>query len=782
MSNGMKNKLLGLFIAIFLVTDVMAQQIDPSLLQKAKAAGVTQDQIDAALSGQKSSVNAAKSTSEIGISKDESVERIIQGMLPKQDTLSRNKLQIFGHEIFSTRNLTFAPDYNMATPSDYVLGAGDEIVIDVWGASEMNVKSKLSPEGSITLSGIGPVYLNGLTISEAEERVKSRLGKVFGGMGSRTFARVTLGQIRSIKVNLMGEVMIPGTYTLPSMATLFNALYSAGGVDSIGSLREIKVFRKSKEVASFDAYDFLINGKYENNLRLEDNDMVIVKPYDALVAIRGRVKRARIYEMTHKETLADLIRYSGGFTGDAYTRNLKVKRSSGRMQEIFTVDNSDMSTFNLRDGDTVSVDTIIQEYSNRLTIKGAVWRPGEYQLSQETDSLSKLIKKAEGLKGNEFTTRGQIIRKKKDFTYQTVAFNTREVAMGNTDIVLMPDDEIFIPTIFDLREDYYLIVKGEVNKPDTLRYTDNMTVEDAIIQCGGIKESASVDKIEVARRIENQSEYTSKTAEIFTFNISKDLALSSQVAGFSLKPFDEVIVRNSPGYKVQKSVVIKGEVLFEGEYVLASNSDRLSDLIRKTGGLTMDAYIEGASLKRKISDEEARKMETMKKMARTGVDKDTISLKEIESEAEKEKTYPVGINLKEAIKNPGGENDVVLVGGDEINIPKYNAVVKIKGAVLYPNAVTCVDGKRLQSYLSQSGGYQSNAKKKPYVVYMSGKVASTRSFFGIKNYPKIEPGCEIVVPMKPESKSGIGMSGFLGIASASASLATVIALLLNTLK
>lgn len=769
---------LSLFFVLIFTPDVKAQ-IDQALIQKAKAAGVTQEQIDAALANtnkipesEPSKGNTVKSL------QGNEIDRNIRDTIRLADTTKAPDRRIFGREIFSSRNLTFAPNYNIPTPPDYILAAGDEIVIDVWGASEMNVKTKISPEGSITLSGIGPVYLNGLTISQAEERVKSSLNKIMSGIGTLTSVRVTLGQIRSIKINLAGEVNHPGTYTLPSLATLFNALYSAGGVNNIGSLRSVKVYRNNKEVANLDVYDFLLNGKYDSNVRLENNDMIIIQPYQNLVSITGKIKRERTFELKKNETLSGLLEYAGGMTGDAYKENIKVKRKTGRMYQMFNVDSADYASFIMNDGDSVSVDSIINEYSNRLVIKGAVWHPGEYALSGKTDSLSKLIKIAEGLKGNEFATRGQIIRRKKDFTFETIPFNTRKITTGTEDVALMPDDEIYIPSIFDLREEYYLIVKGEVNKPDTLKYADNMTIEDAIIQCGGIKESASVDKIEVARRIKNQSEYTSRTAQIFTFNISKDLTISPQDSVFTLKPFDEIIVRNSPGYKIQKSVLIKGEVLFEGEFVLAYNGERLSDLVNKAGGLTPDSYIEGASLRRKMTEEEARKIESMQKMAKDGINKDTISLKSVETE----KTYSVGINLKKALENPGGRNDIVLVEGDEVNIPKYNAVVKIKGAVLYPNAVTCIENRKLPAYLSQSGGYQSNARKKPYVVYMNGKVASTRSFLGIKHYPKIEPGCEIIVPMKPEKKDGIGLPGILGVASTSVSLASIVALLLNSLK
>ncbi|HUW93111.1 MAG TPA: SLBB domain-containing protein [Bacteroidales bacterium] len=775
----MTNKLLALVVAMVLVTDAVAQ-IDPVLIQKAKSAGLTQEQIDAAISGQKAAAVGTRPVGEVTLPVVEETGRTVREIVTPRDSVVSREYTLFGSEIFSSRNLTFAPDYNMATPSDYVLGPGDEVVIDVWGASELNVRSKISPEGSITLSGVGPVYLSGLTVNEAEEMVKTRLNKVMGGIGSRTSVRVTLGQIRSIKVNLAGEVSLPGTYTLPSLATLFNALYSAGGVNSIGSLRDIKVYRKSKEVTSLDVYDFLINGKYESNLRLEDNDMVIVKPYSSHVTATGRIKRPRIYEMKPEETLSDLVRYAGGFTGDAYTENLQVKRKSGRMQEIFTVGKEDMASFRLADGDTVSVDTIINEYANRLQITGAVWRPGEYQLYSETDSLSKLIAKAEGLKGNEFATRGQITRRKSNYTYEVIPFDVRAIAGGSTDILLHSDDEVFIPTIFDMREEYYVIVKGEINKPDTLPFRDAMAVEDVILQGGGLKESASLARVELARRIKDplSVQYSDKTAEIYTFNISQSLKLEPEASRFLIRPFDEVTVRTSPGYQVQSSARITGEVLFSGDYVLATDGERISDLVKKAGGFNPTAYIKGANLQRKMSVDERNKIESILRMAGSSGNNDTISFESLDIS----EYYSVGIDLEKALKNPGGNEDIVLMPDDHLVIPKYNGVVKVSGTVLYPNAVTYVEGLGLKGYLSRGGGYKSGARKVPYVIYMNGNVASTKRFLFIKDYPRIDPGCEIIVPMKATKSGGVGLAEIMGMSSTSLSLASVVAMLINSLK
>jgi len=774
----LKARKIFLFLVFLFISSklVHSQAIDPALLEKAKAAGVTQEQIDEAMSSKDGTTTQQKSNS-VGIPKEEVKEREVPKVIAPGEPFVEKPVGVFGREIFSTHNLTFAPDYNMPTPAGYILAARDELVIDVWGASEFNAKLMISSEGNINLPGVGLVYLNGLSVDQAEQKIKSSLRKIMAGIGSQTQVKVSLGQIRSIKINIVGEVAMPGTYTLPSLATLFNALYSAGGVNDIGSLRAIRVFRNNEEVATLDVYDFLLNGKYDTNIRLEDNDMIIVSPYQNLVSISGKVKRERTFELTREETLGSLVGYAGGTTGGAYSENIQIKRKAGRMYQIFTIGKSEVDSFTMSDGDSVIVSPIISEYSNRLIIKGAVWHPGEYELSVRTDSLSKLIKIAEGLKGSEFATRGQISRRKKDFTYEVIPFNPRNIATGREDIMLMPDDEVYIPSIFDLREDYYLIVKGEVNRPDTIKFQENMTVEDAILQCGGIMASASVEKIEVARRIQDQLNYTPRTAEIFSFNITKGLESSPDAAGFTLKPFDEIIVHSSPGYKVQTSVYINGEILFEGEYVLASDGERLSDLIIKAGGLTPAAYIKGASLKRRYTEEEKVKLESMKRIASEGGGKDTISAKLLHVN----EYYSVGINLKSALAKSGGPHDVILMAGDQVYVPKYQAVVKVSGAVLYPNALTVQEGRRLKSYLYKSGGYQNGARKRPYVVYMNGDVSSTKSFMGIKKYPKIEPGSEIIVPMKAVKTGNNRGPEVLAVATIAVSLASVVALLISAL-
>lgn len=790
-------------LALFVVAPGMALgQITPEMIQKARQAGATDAQIQAALSGNASASQTNVQNRRMIVDTTSGRKELDSAMLKQvnpnvfqnRDSLTGRQIEyeivwednkfvrrpipvVFGQEMFQNKNLTFAPNYNMATPPSYVLGAGDEVVVEVWGPSEFNVKERISPDGTINIQGIGLISLNGLTMTEAQDRIASKVSGVMGGAN----VKVSLGQIRSIKVNIAGEVMVPGTYTLPSLATVFNAIYSAGGVNRIGSLRAIKVYRDSKEIATLDVYDYLINGKYDTNIRLEDNDMIIVQPYDSYVTVTGKVKRPRIYEMKKDETLGDLFKYAGGFTGDAYNENVNVKRKTGRQYSIVTVDKSEFPSFILADGDDVTVDAIIDEFANRVSINGAVWRPGDYELSEETATLSKLIQRAEGLKGNEFSYRGQITRKKKDYTYEVIPFNVREVATGVNDIDLEREDVIYIPSIFDLREAYTITIGGEVNHPDTLEYRDGMTVEDAILLAGGLKESASYAMVEVSRRIKDpkSTSYTDKRADIFTFNINDNLQISPEAERFVLHPFDEVYVRRSPGYSVQEKVSVSGEVLFDGSYVLATAGERLSDIIKKAGGFTPEAYVKGVSVKRRMTDDERIQVESLLKMSRESRNtsgRDSAAFENIEIPD----YYPVGVDIQAALDNPGGSADIVLRDGDQIFIPKYNGTVKISGAVNYPNSVVFTKSK-LKDYISQAGGYKQVARKRPFVIYMNGQVASTRSGFFCKRYPKIEPGCQIIVPQKI-IKEGRGMAGVMSMVTSTASLAAVVASLVNIAK
>ena len=793
-----RNVLLGglLWLAV-----PLAAQVPQDLIDKAKAAEMTDDQIQQEIAKRMGQSGAGQTTSRAS---DAVISDRVIATTPGEDSISpeeqrkRNlpendlKETVFGREIFSNKNLSFEPDLNIPTPKNYILSAGDELLINVWGDSELNLKLKVSPEGTIIIPNLGPVSVSGLTIETAENRIRQELGRIMSTLsgntdGANTFVSVSLSQIRSIKVNIVGEVVAPGTYTLPSFATLFNALYAAGGVNEIGSLRGIKVYRNSKEVAKLDVYDYLLNGKYNTNIRLEENDMVIVSPYDQLAVVRGKVKRNRIFEMKKGETLQQLLNMAGGFTGDAYKKDVRIKRKADSRYQIATVTEDKYPTFAMMDGDSLLVDSVIPFYENRLIVTGAVWRPGEYELNGTVHTVKGLINQAAGLKGDEFTGRAQITRLNPDFTTTVIAVDIRGILNGTSpDIELKPEDILNIPSLFDLREPYTIKVSGAVNYVDTvLPYRNNLTVEDAIMMAGGLKESAATVNVEVARRIKDTKTYenSNRTAEVFNFELNDNLGLIS-VDGknsnsvFTLEPFDEVYVRFSPGYQEQQVVKVDGEITFSGDYVLAEKNSRLSNIIAKAGGITPDAYVKGASLKRQLTEDEMRRLETLLQLSANKQSRDSVALS-----LENIKNYSVGIDLEKALANPGSAHDVVLRDGDELYIPQLQSTVKINGAVTYPNSVTYTEGMSVGNCLSQAGGYNDIARKYPIVIYMNGKVATTKkSFIFFKRYPKVEPGCEIVVPTKTQRDRKTSLAEVLSIASSTTSMAAMVTSIINTMK
>ena len=793
-----RNVLLGglLWLAV-----PLSAQVPQDLIDKAKAAGMTDEQIRREMNkrmGQSGTEQATRTASEAVVT-DRTVTLSEGKEMPSLDAQREANRPVgdlsgtvFGREIFSNKNLSFEPNLNVPTPKGYVLSAGDELLINVWGDSELNLKLKVSPEGTILIPNLGPVSVSGLTIETAENRIRQELGRIMSTLsgdtdGANTFVSVSLSQIRSIKVNIVGEVVAPGTYTLPSFATLFNALYAAGGVNEIGSLRGIKVYRNSKEVAKLDVYDYLLNGKYNTNIRLEENDMVIVSPYDQLAVVQGKVKRNRIFELKKGETLKQLLNMAGGFTGDAYKKDVRVKRKAGSRYQIATVTEDKYPTFAMMDGDSLLVDSVIPFYENRLTVTGAVWRPGEYELNGAVHTVRQLVDQAAGLKGDEFAGRAQITRLNPDFTTTVIAVDIRGILNGTApDMELKPEDQLYIPSFFDLREPYTIKVSGAVNYIDTvLPYRNNLTVEDAIMMAGGLKESAATVNVEVARRIKDTKTYenTNRTAEVFNFALNDNLGLISTDGKksdtvFTLEPFDEVYVRFSPGYQEQQVVKVNGEITFAGDYVLAEKNSRLSDIIAKAGGITPDAYVKGASLKRQLTEDEMRRLETLLQLSSNKQSRDSVALS-----LENIKDYSVGIDLEKALANPGSAHDVVLRDGDVLYIPQLQSTVKINGAVTYPNSVTYTNGMSVGDCLSQAGGYNDIARKYPIVIYMNGKVATTKkSFIFFKRYPKVEPGCEIVVPTKTQRDRKTSLAEVLSIASSTTSMAAMVTSIINTLK
>lgn len=687
---------------------------------------------------------------------------------------------IFGHSLFSNRNLSFEPSANLATPVNYRLGPGDEVIIDIWGASENTIRQTISPEGTILVRGLGPVHLSGMTVKEANSFLQREFSKIYSGISGtepNSEIKLTLGDIRTIQINIMGEVSVPGTYTLSAFSTVFHALYRAGGVNRIGSLRSIKVVRDGKTFADLDVYDFIMKGKMKDDIRLQEGDVIIVDPYQSLVEIVGKVKRPMFYEMKPTETVATILNYAGGFTGDAYKKAIRLVRKSGREHQVFNVDEMDYSVFRLDDGDMITIDAVLDRFENRVEVRGAVYRAGLYQLDGTVNTVKQLIKKAEGLRGDAFLNRVIIDREHEDLSHEIIAIDLGGLLNGTiADIPLQKNDILYIPSITDLKEEETVAIYGEVANPGTFLFSKNMTIEDLLVQAGGLLEEAATTRVEVTRRIKDpkSTSFSSVLGKTFTFDIKDGFIVGGNAENFYLEPFDAVYIRRSPAYRRQQNVVVAGEVLFSGSYSLLKKNERLSDLVSKAGGVTPDAYVKGARLIRKLSDEERRRQNDAIRMAQNGEGKDSISIQNLNLS----ETYTVGIDLEKALANPKSDFDLVLREGDVLYIPEYVNTVKISGSVMYPNTVVYQKGKNLKFYINQAGGYGNMAKKKKvYVVYMNGTVSRLKA----RNASAIEPGCEIIVPSKAEKKH-MAMAEILGISSTTATIAAMVATMANAFK
>ncbi len=684
---------------------------------------------------------------------------------------------VYGRNIFNNRNLTFSPSQNLPTPENYKVGPGDEIIIDIWGTNQATYRETISPEGNINLTDIGPVYLSGMTVKEAEKYMRKELGKIYSninGENPTTEMKLTLGQIRTIQINVMGEVAVPGTYNLSSFSNIFHALYRAGGIGKLGSLRNIHLMRDGKKIANVDVYDFILKGKTMDATRLQEGDVIIVPPYDMLVDIQGNVKRPMFYEMKSGETVKTLIEYAGDFTADAYSKNLRITRQNGKEYQIYTIDDIDYSVFKLMDGDVVNISTMLDRFENRLEIKGAVYRPGIYQFSGHLNTVKQLVEKAEGVMGDAFMARAVLHREREDLTKEVIQVDLKNILNGTKpDIVLQRNDVLYIPSIHDLQDIGTIEIFGEVARPGSFPYADNSTLEDIIIQAGGLKESASTVRVDISRRIKDSkgTETPEQIGEMYTFALKDGFVVDGE-PGFKLKPYDQIFVRRSPAYQPQINVRVNGEVLYEGTYALTQKTERISDLVMKSGGVTPYAYVKGARLIRRINAEERRRMENILDIANKS-NKDSIDV----SKLKLGDVYYVGIDLEKALAKPKSEADVVLREGDVLVVPEYNNTVRISGEVMYPNTVTFKKDKKLSHYIEQAGGYGQRAKKsKVYVVYMNGQVKKGKSL----SSNLIQPGCEVIVPTK--EKNQFKLQNMLSIATTSASLATMIASIANILK
>ncbi len=687
---------------------------------------------------------------------------------------------IYGHSLFTNRNLSFEPSANLATPVNYHLGPGDEVIIDIWGASENTIRQTISPEGTILVRGLGPVHLSGMTVKEANSFLQREFSKIYSGISGtdpNSQIKLTLGDIRTIQINIMGEVSVPGTYTLSAFSTVFHALYRAGGVNRIGSLRSIKVVRNGKTFADLDVYDYIMKGKVKDDIRLQEGDVIIVDPYQSLVEIVGKVKRPMFYEMKPTETVSTILEYAGGFTGDAYKKAIRLVRKSGREHQVYNVDEMDYSVFRLDDGDMITIDAVLDRFENRVEVRGAVYRAGLYQLDGTVNTVKQLIKKAEGLRGDAFLNRVMIDREHEDLSHEIIAIDLGGLLKGTVaDIPLQKNDILYVPSINDLKEEETVAIYGEVANPGTFLFSKNMTIEDLLVQAGGLLEEAATTRVEITRRIKDpkSTSFSSVLGKTYTFDIKDGLVVGGNSENFYLEPFDAVYIRRSPAYRRQQNVTVAGEVLFSGSYSLLKKNERLSDLVSKAGGVTPDAYVKGARLIRKLSDEERRRQNDAIRMAQNGEGKDSISIQKLNLS----ETYTVGIDLEKALANPKSDFDLVLREGDVLYIPEYINTVKISGSVMYPNTVVYQRGKNLKFYINQAGGYGNMAKKKKvYVVYMNGTVSRLKA----RNSSAIEPGCEIIVPSKAEKKH-MAMAEILGISSTTATIAAMVATLANAFK
>lgn len=701
------------------------------------------------------------------------------------------KKKVFGRDIFNNPELSFEPNMNIATPQNYRLGPGDAVIIDIYGASQRTIEGAVSPDGEVTIEGFGPIQVSGLTVAQANARLRSTLGSRY----SSSRVKLTVGQTKTIMVNVMGEVKTPGTYTLSAFATVFHALYMAGGTNDLGTLRNIKVYRNNRLVTVVDIYDYILNGKLTGNVRLADNDVIVVGPYDCLVNISGKVKRPMFYEMKKNESLNSLLKYAGGFTGDAYQKAVRVNRKTGREYSAYNVEEFDFASFRIADGDSVSVDSILPRYANTVEVKGAVFRPGMYNLGEQVNSVRTLVEHAEGLTEQAFTARAVMHRMKADRTLEVLSVDIAGIMAGKVaDIPLRENDVLFIPTKQEMMTERIITIRGEVQFPGIYKYADNETIEDFVLQAGGLTDKASLINVNVSRRVNDLKATRPDSIIAQTFNLSlKDGFVVDGTPGFKLMPFDEVSVRKSPGYSEQQNVEVEGEVMFAGTYALTKRNSRLSDLFQKAGGGTEQAYITGARLMRKANQAEKARMEAVLKMQQEQQQKNLLQLAassnnasairqtaEGAKQADLEKfnvpeEYPVGIDLAAAIKNPGCDADLILREGDRLVVPQYNGTVKVNGAVMYANTVAYEKGKRVGYYINQSGGYASDAmKKRAYIIYMNGKVAK------VSHGAKVQPGCEIVIPAKLRRKATVAETMSMG--ASLSSIAAMIATIANLSK
>jgi protein involved in polysaccharide export with SLBB domain len=747
-------------------------------VEKIKSSGNTKSDSDKFRDRSRTYSNPEENNAKNGIDTKENVEEKgdIFGPFIKQYT-ERPEDKIFGFSLFNRKKLNFEPSLNIATPQNYQLGANDEIIIDIWGTSQETYKEKITPDGTVFINNVGIISLNGFTIEEATGKLRKALSRIYSGLlNGSTSIKVSLGNVRSIKVNIVGDVYLPGTYTLPSLASAFNALYAAGGPSINGTLRNVKVIRDNRIIAELDFYNFLLKGEIKNNIRLQDQDVVFVSSYQNRIELNGEVKRPFYYDMLAQETLSDLIKFSGGFTGKAYNKRIKIIRKTGLDQKILDVSINNADTLHFFNGDEVSIDSVINRFENRVIVKGAVYRPGNFSIDTSL-TLKQLIKKAEGLRGDAFLNRVSIYRVRDDYSMEVIPVDLNALLTSTNDIELKREDMVIISSVYDIKEEFNVNVEGEVRFPGEYLYVANSTIEDLIIRAGGLKESASLAHIEVARRVKNASAQTTSNhiAELFQFQITEDLKLTNSARQFVLQPFDQVFIRRSPGYEIQNIVTLEGELLFPGKYTLSNKNERISDLINRAGGLTPEAFPKGAKLVRNLPiDAKARKkaLETIRSQSRDSI-KFIVELDSVST---------IGINLDKILANPGSKYDLILQEGDFIKVPKELQTVRLSGQILSPVLVRYDRNYGFKKYISSAGGFAPDAKQgKSYIIYANGTMDRTHKFLFFNVFPKVEPGAEIVVPKKAERK-GMSAGETIALGTAVSSLALIIVTIINATK
>ncbi|TDQ09903.1 SLBB domain-containing protein [Pedobacter metabolipauper] len=705
--------------------------------------------------------------------KKKEIERIFEGIKPK----------IFGEDLFKKENMTFEPNFRMATPKSYVIGPDDELLIDLTGDNEGEYKAKVSPDGNIRVEYVGLIAVSGLTIENATAKIKNIMSRTYPGLkNGRNDLSVTLGNIRSIKIIVVGEVVKPGTYTVPSLYTVFNVMDESGGPNKNGSYRKIQVIRNNKIVSTLDIYDFLLNGIQKNNIGLRDQDVINVPVYESRVEMSGEVKRPALFEVLSTENFSDLVRFAGGFTNSAYSAQVKVLQNTGKERKITDVFAADYSKFTPANGDKYVIEPILDRFENRVEITGAVFRPGQYELDKGL-TLKQLITKAEGLTEDAFLNRAYISRLNADNSPAMLSFDVAKIIAGTEpDIILQREDKITISSIFDLRDEYKVTIQGEVRYPGTFEYADNMNLEALIQIAGGFKEGATPSRIEISRRIKNSDATSASalTAEVFTVKVDQELRILQ--SGFVLKPFDIVSIRSSETYQVQRQIKVEGEVLYPGTYTITKKDERISDIIVRAGGLSPLAYADGASLKRtggraaKVADslekaqEEREKLVNLRRLKQSGA-KDTTS---IEQDIQILRSDLVGIDLVRILKKPLSRQDLIVEDGDVIRVPKELQTVRVTGEVLKPNSIVYLKGKSFRNYIDGAGGFSYNAYKKgANIVYSNGSVAAAKKFLFFNNYPQVKPGAEIFVPKRAE-REGMTTQAIVGITTGIASLAAIV--------